>query len=72
MEQDSGGFSSPQRPAKKEGLAVLAGRGVDVSDAAAMSSESTNIAGDVDPVGCLERASAALCRIPGMWIMRNL
>ena len=71
VEQDLGGCSSLRRPARKECPAVLAGRGVGVSDAAAMSSGSTNISGDVDPVGCLERASAALCRTPGMWIIRN-
>ena len=48
---------------------MLAGTGVGVSDAAALSSGSTNISGDVDPVGCLEGASAALCRTPGMWII---
>ena len=51
---------------------MLAGRGMGVSDAAAMSSGSSSISGDVDPVGCLERASAALCCTPGICIMRNL
>ena len=48
VEQDLGGFSSLRRPARKECPAVLAGTGVGVSDAAAMSSGSTNISGDVD------------------------
>ena len=72
VEQDLGGFSSLRRPSRKECPAVLTGRGVGVSDTAAMLSGSTNISGDVDPVGCLERASAALCRTPGMWIIQNL
>ena len=69
VEQDLGGFSSLRRPARKECPVVLAGTGVGVSDAAALSSGSTNISRDVEPVGCLERASAALCRTPGMWII---
>ena len=44
VEQDSRGFSSLRRPARKECPAVLAGRGVGVSDAAAMSSGNISVA----------------------------
>ena len=38
----------------------------------AISSGRVRMSGFVGPVGCLEMVSAALCRTPGMWTMRNL